>query len=345
MTQLAELLRAAEPGRLESEVFGSTDPEEIAARLTALVAEATGRVVDRGCWYRSSVAAVAAVELDDGQIVVVRAYRSGVRREFIDAVVRVQGHVAAAGFPAARPLGGPVVAGGVVGRVETFLDDPGPRRFAPVELRVSAGGLARLVEAASAVDPSGLEAHPMALSGARLYPPPHGPEFDFEATSEGAGWIDDIAAAARECIEVAGQEVTAHGDWSARNVRIGDGSLSPGGDRVRSAACAAAGGAAVCGAEQVGERAVRVERLGAVRVGTSAELEAGEAVGHSADVGVGGPDAPGDLFVVEAGHGGEADAGCADVGRDLWDAGFGGFVRASEDVEQRHVGEATRRNA
>jgi len=57
------------------------------------------------------------------------------------------------------------------------------------------------------------------LPEAQLYPAPHSPLFDFAATAEGAQWIDDIATAARERM-VADTWVIAHGDWSARNVRL-----------------------------------------------------------------------------------------------------------------------------
>jgi hypothetical protein len=64
----------------------------------------------------------------------------------------------------------------------------------------------------------------MTVPEMQLYPAPHSPLFDFTATAAGAGWIDEIATAARERMtdDVA---VIAHGDWSARNVRLGPGGL------------------------------------------------------------------------------------------------------------------------
>jgi hypothetical protein len=159
------------------------------------------------------------MQLDDGRAVAVHAYLGDVMPDFLSGVVRVQGHLAGVGFPSARPLSGPVSAGGVLGRVETLLPDPGMRRFSVQEMPASASGLARLIALAAEVDRAGLDAHPMTLPANDLYPPPHSPLFDFEATAEGAKWIDEIATAARE--QMTDQHpVIAHGDWSARNVRL-----------------------------------------------------------------------------------------------------------------------------
>lgn len=223
MASLADVIGAADLAVVESDVFGTTDAAEIASMLSSLVVAAVGIEVRDGLWYQSSVAAVAALRLDDHRSVVVHAYRPDVTPEFVDGVVRVQRHLAEAGFPSAHPLSGPVSAHGLLGRVETLRPDPGHRRFAPHEMRASAHGLARLVSLAAAVDPAGLDAHPMSLPETQLYPEPHSPLFDFAATATGARWIDDIATAAREQM-VTDSLMIAHGDWSARNVRLdGDG--------------------------------------------------------------------------------------------------------------------------
>jgi hypothetical protein len=85
----------------------------------------------------------------------------------------------------------------------------------------SARGLARLVALAAALDPAGLDEHPMSLPKTQLYPEPHSPLFDFAATAEGAEWVDGIATAAREQMSTE-SPVIAHGDWSARNIRLDD---------------------------------------------------------------------------------------------------------------------------
>jgi len=67
---------------------------------------------------------------------------------------------------------------------------------------------------------SGLAAHPLATPSGSLYPAPHSPLFDFAASAEGAGWIDDLARAATARRGLASTPpLPAHTDWSARNVR------------------------------------------------------------------------------------------------------------------------------
>lgn len=60
----------------------------------------------------------------------------------------------------------------------------------------------------------------MTLPDDELYPPPHSPLFDLTATKAGAEWIDEIAAAARTAM-TDDDALISHGDWSARNVRLG----------------------------------------------------------------------------------------------------------------------------
>jgi hypothetical protein len=97
-------------------VFGTTDPSEIATIMASLTFEAVGADVTEGLWYRSSVAAVAGLALDDGRSVVLHAYRRDVTSGFISGVVRMQRYVAGAGFPRAHPLSGPVEIDAVIRR-------------------------------------------------------------------------------------------------------------------------------------------------------------------------------------------------------------------------------------
>jgi hypothetical protein len=52
--------------------------------------------------------------------------------------------------------------------------------------------------------------------GHRLWPTPHSPLFDFEATAEGAQWIDELARRSRQ-VAPAGRRVVAHFDWRAEH--------------------------------------------------------------------------------------------------------------------------------
>lgn len=224
MASLESLLDAAGCGPLEAAIFGTTEAAVVAEVLSSLAFAATGAKVCAGRWYSGSVAAVAEVALEGGERVVVRAYQPSTDEVFIEGVVRVQRHLAGTGFACAHPIGDPVVVGGVLGRVESVLADPGPRRFAFGEISRSAAGLAEIVERCSTLDPRGLDSYPMLLPDDGLYPTPHSPLFDFDATAPGAEWIDGIAVAARRAMTDR-DSVIGHGDWSARNVRLDNGGL------------------------------------------------------------------------------------------------------------------------
>ena len=220
MRALVAVVAGAGMGRLEAEVFGTQDPSVAANTLEAIAMAATGERVAAASWYRSSVAAVAGVVLEDERDVVIRAYQRSMSRQFLEAVVRVQGQLADGSYPCPAPVGDVVVVNGALGRAEWSLSDPGPRRLDTAEMGVSARGFADLVSRAAGLDHRGLEHHPMQLPETDLYPTPHSPLFDFDATAGGAEWIDDIAWAARAAM-TRGEAVISHGDWSARNVRLG----------------------------------------------------------------------------------------------------------------------------
>ena len=66
------------------------------------------------------------------------------------------------------------------------------------------------------------EGHPRRVVGG-LYPTPHSPVFDFEATSAGAEWIDSLATEAVAVITASpAPDVLVHADWRADNIRVSD---------------------------------------------------------------------------------------------------------------------------
>ncbi|HTN78039.1 MAG TPA: hypothetical protein VMK16_00080, partial [Acidimicrobiales bacterium] len=103
------------------------------------------------------------------------------------------------------------------------------RPLGQAELVASAAGLARLVTVAAelareVVAP--LAGHPLATPVDGLYPEPHSPLFDFAATRAGAEWIDELATGALRVRDSdPTPRVTAHTDWSARNVRAWPGGV------------------------------------------------------------------------------------------------------------------------
>jgi hypothetical protein len=92
--------------------------------------------------------------------------------------------------------------------------DPGIRRS-------MARALARMIElAAEGLDVQGLSKG-WTWPDNELWPVPHNALFAFEATAEGAGWIDRIAAEAKKTIDdFTGWIVVGHADWSVKHFRF-----------------------------------------------------------------------------------------------------------------------------
>lgn len=207
---------------LEGVVFGSADPDAIAEQLRQLCSDHLGASVAGAHFYRSSVGCVVGLRLSDGSDVVLKAHQSRLTKEFLERVVAAQTNLAEGGFPCPRPLAGPVPLKAGYAIIESFLADPGHRALDHGSLAVSAAGLADQIRRARHIDWAELPDHPMDPSSEALYPEPHSPLFDFEATSAGAEWIDRLAArATQRRVSLGAQRVLAHCDWARRNVRLG----------------------------------------------------------------------------------------------------------------------------
>jgi hypothetical protein len=218
-------------GSIESEIFGTSDPAEIARIVCAYCRRELGEDVVDGLFYRASVGCTAGVLLGSGRRVVVKAYQERWHGSFLRTVQGIQRQLAAAKFPCPVPVGDPAPL--TPGRpslvtAERFLADPGMRSLAgPVDRRTAAEGLARQIALSEGIEASGLADHPLATADeGALYPTPHSPWFDFEASADGAGWIDDCARRAKERRQHgASPSVVGHCDWSARNIRVVDSQL------------------------------------------------------------------------------------------------------------------------
>jgi hypothetical protein len=91
-----------------------------------------------------------------------------------------------------------------------------------------AAWLARLVALARPfARTAGLGENMMAVREGQLWPVPHDARFDFQATSDGAEWIDRIAVQARSVRDQqVGAIVVGHTDWRVQNMRFADGRLT-----------------------------------------------------------------------------------------------------------------------
>lgn len=205
-------------------VFGSSQPEEIAAWMGRAVSDALGAEVARARFYRVSVGCVAGLELVDGRSVVLKAQRSGRSAAYFDSCFVVRRHLADAGFPCPRPLEQAFRQGDAWVTVEELVERGERADAHDPRIRAGlAGGLADMVELARPfAERSALgRAWFTAIADDRLWPRPHSPLFDFEATRAGAEWIDALAARARETRRRAeGTFVIGHFDWRVEHARF-----------------------------------------------------------------------------------------------------------------------------
>jgi hypothetical protein len=214
---------------VERDVFGTVVPEELAATVDDWCGAHLGARIDRYVFFDSSSGSVHGVVLTDGRAVAVKGHRSTVTRGYITAVSGVQAALAASGYPAPRPLTGPVSVGGGHVTAEVMVErsggvdghDPGVRA-------ALAGGLAKFVVLGRPHrDRLARVAHPLHVPDGELYPTPHSPRFDFAATAPGAEWIDGLRARAMRRLR-SGSELpneVVHGDWRIENLSVRAGRL------------------------------------------------------------------------------------------------------------------------
>lgn len=192
------------------DVLGTLDPHEIRARVHELDPQ-----LDEVFFFGVSVGAVFGLLRADGSRVAMKIHKLFTDEAYFEQVQRVQAALAAAGFPAPRPLGrrGLVVW-------EEWIDEGAFRDAHEPDVRSAmARELARFHKLATA---SGSRPRrPFLQPADALWPRPHNVLFDFDATEAGAEWIDDIGRATR-CVRAVGSEAVGHTDWSAKHLRFDD---------------------------------------------------------------------------------------------------------------------------
>lgn len=213
-------------GAVERLVFGTADPVEIASALGDACGREFGAALADGFLYRVSVGCVFGCHLADGRSVIVKAYQPRWTPTFLAGVRRVQHHLWTEGFPCPEPIGDIFSVGRARAIAEAVLPDPGVGVVIPKTREVSAAGLADQIDRCRSLDEPRLADHPLRRPHTGVFPLPHSPIFDFDATAEGASWIEDVAEQALAVRDaVSSSAVIAHTDWSLRNIRIHDDAL------------------------------------------------------------------------------------------------------------------------
>jgi hypothetical protein len=198
--------------RVERSIFGTDEPEEIWELVLVICPDAVE------CFaFEVSVGALLGLVLADGERVALKVHVDRAADVYLEAMQAVQEHLWSAGFPCPRPLAARGRA-----TLEDWVDEgsyldghePAVRR-ALAELLATLVGLVRDLEPSPRLVPF------LRTSGGRLWPKPHNVLFDFEATADGAGWIDEIAMAARNRRDAGhGDLVIGHHDWTVKHVRF-----------------------------------------------------------------------------------------------------------------------------
>jgi hypothetical protein len=197
---------------IERSIFGTDDARLIWRQALEFCPEA----VD--CFaFAVSVGALFGLLLADGSRVALKIHAVHVDPDYLDAVQRVQAHLCERGFPCARPLG-------VRGRatLEEWRDKGEYRHARERGVRQAiAAHLATLFGLTAELQPlAGMEPF-FPPPGGPLWPRPHNVLFDFEATSAGGEWIDEIAGTAKALRDAhAGRLVIGHGDWTVKHFRF-----------------------------------------------------------------------------------------------------------------------------
>jgi hypothetical protein len=206
---------------LANSILGTADPHVIYAALGEFCRTHFEAELADITYCSLSIGAGFGLTLDDGRRMFLKAWSPKTSTRRLDAIHVVQHALASEGFPAPDVLmmPKPFMAGHAT--VMQWLD-LGEQEDAsrPQLRRAMAASLAELITLASAyAELPELPRHSYPENGA--WGSPHNALFDFEGTSQGAEWIDEIALASAHAARLGeGRIVLGHGDWSTKNVRF-----------------------------------------------------------------------------------------------------------------------------
>ena len=192
------------------DVLGTLEGDAIRARARRIEPE-----TEEIFFFGASVGALFGVRRRDGSRAAIKVNKLFGDESYYVDVQELQARLAAGGYPAPRPLRRLGTA-----TVDEWVDT-GEFRDAhePPVRRAMARELVRFHRVAT--DTGVRPRREFLRPAGQLWPKPHNALFDFEATVAGAGWIDEIAAAARAVADApVGATVVGHTDWSAKHLRF-----------------------------------------------------------------------------------------------------------------------------
>jgi Ser/Thr protein kinase RdoA (MazF antagonist) len=197
------------PAALREQIIGTDDPRIVEAELERLGAVSC-------FFFIVSVGALFGVELSDGTRAALKLHQPHVRDAELRAMQGVQKHLVESAFPCPRPLLEPEPLLNGLATAEEWRVDGAHARPNERSRRNLAALLARQIDLCTNLPTADIRT--WIPSDDQLWPRPHNALFDFDATSAGAEWIDEIARAAK-ARNRRGPRVIGHQDWTFRHVR------------------------------------------------------------------------------------------------------------------------------
>src|SRR6185295_14379151 len=223
LAPIASHLAEWDIAHVELAIYGTSGARRIAEAIDDFSRRELRSGPAETLFYQSSIGAVVGLRLLDDRKVVIKAHQPDVERHRLEEVARLQSAIAAGLGLAPKVLRGPAPLGHGLATVEDYIVRGSIRNgHEPAVRRALAHSLNGVVEhlAASALT-STLPASLLSSAPTdALWPRPHSKLFDFDATQQGAEYIDEIAAAARARMTPAGRQVIGHTDWRAEHVRF-----------------------------------------------------------------------------------------------------------------------------
>lgn len=225
MTKLiAERIAPWDRVPLLQEIFHSEEPAEVARQVYAFCEAELGQLPAEALFFFCSIGVVFGFQMPDGQRLVIKVHAPGRTRSFLVQQGKVQCYLVAQGYPCPRPVAGPRVLGEGLAIIDELVDE-GIFRDAhePAIRKAIATALYEQIQLLRDGVPAGIDpsCFDQCLPPDVLWPRPHNAIFDFEATREGAEWIDELAWKVKRIIEANEHVlVLAHGDFSTNQMRF-----------------------------------------------------------------------------------------------------------------------------
>jgi aminoglycoside phosphotransferase (APT) family kinase protein len=211
------------------EIFHSEDPKVVARTLYEFCEAELGQQPAEALFFFASVGVVFGLQMPDKRRIVIKVHKPERSLSFLSQMGKVQHYLAAQGYPCPRPLAAPRPLANGLATIDELIDE-GIFRDAhePVIRKAIAMALFQHIQLLHNVEQIGVDQTPFdqRLPPDILWPKPHNAIFNFEATSDGAEWIDTLAWKVKRVLERDElPPVLVHNDFSANQMRFVDNHL------------------------------------------------------------------------------------------------------------------------